>query len=92
MSASRSLDDWLRIQETVHGTGIDLTLERVRAVAQRMGLLPVAARSIIVAGTNVIEQDLDLSRLKPGAYRLEVRLVDAARKVVASRSTDIRLK
>lgn len=52
MSASRSLDDWLRIQETVHGTGIDLTLERVRAVAQRMGLLPVAARSIIVAGTN----------------------------------------
>jgi dihydrofolate synthase/folylpolyglutamate synthase len=52
MAASRSLDDWLRIQETVHGTGIDLTLERVRAVAGRMGLLPVAARSIIVAGTN----------------------------------------
>lgn len=52
MAASRSLDDWLRIQETVHGTGIDLTLERVRAVAQRMGLLPVAARTIIVAGTN----------------------------------------
>ncbi len=52
MSASRSLDDWLRVQETVHGTGIDLTLDRVRAVAQRMGLLPVAARTIIVAGTN----------------------------------------
>ncbi len=52
MAASRSLDDWLRIQETVHGTGIDLTLERVREVAQRMGLLPVAARAIIVAGTN----------------------------------------
>jgi dihydrofolate synthase/folylpolyglutamate synthase len=52
MSASRSLDDWLRIQETVHGSGIDLTLDRVRAVATRMGLLPVAARTIIVAGTN----------------------------------------
>src|SRR5688572_14454918 len=52
MSATRSLDDWLRIQETVHGSGIDLTLERVRAVALRMRLLPLAARSIIVAGTN----------------------------------------
>ena len=52
MTATRSLEDWLRVQETVHGTGIDLTLERVRAVALRMGLLPVAARTIIVAGTN----------------------------------------
>lgn len=52
MSGHRSLDDWLRIQETVHGTGIDLTLERVRAVAQSMGLLPQPFRTIIVAGTN----------------------------------------
>lgn len=52
MSADRSLADWLRIQETVHGLGIDLGLDRVRSVAERMGLLPVAARSIIVAGTN----------------------------------------
>ena len=52
MSTARSLDDWLRVQETVHGTGIDLTLDRVREVAQRMQLLPPAARVITVAGTN----------------------------------------
>lgn len=52
MSARRSLEDWLRVQETVHGTGIDLTLERVREVAGRMRLLPPSARTITVAGTN----------------------------------------
>jgi dihydrofolate synthase/folylpolyglutamate synthase len=52
MPATRSLEDWLRIQETVHGTGIDLSLGRVREVANRLGLLPPAARTIIVAGTN----------------------------------------
>jgi dihydrofolate synthase / folylpolyglutamate synthase len=49
---SRSLQDWLALQETVHSTGIDLTLERVRAVAQRLQLLPPACRVITVAGTN----------------------------------------
>jgi dihydrofolate synthase/folylpolyglutamate synthase len=52
MPAPRSLEDWLRIQETVHGTGIDLSLDRVREVADRLGLLPPASRTIIVAGTN----------------------------------------
>lgn len=52
MAAPRSLDEWLRLQETVHGQGIDLGLTRVRAVAERLGLLPVKARTIIVAGTN----------------------------------------
>ncbi len=52
MSSPRSLDDWLRIQETVHGQGIDLGLVRVRAVAERMQLLPFGPRTIIVAGTN----------------------------------------
>jgi dihydrofolate synthase/folylpolyglutamate synthase len=49
---TRSLDDWLRLQETVHGQGIDLGLDRVRSVAQRLGLLPFPARTLIVAGTN----------------------------------------
>jgi len=49
---TRSLDDWLRLQETVHGQGIDLGLTRVRGVAQRLRLLPFPARTIIVAGTN----------------------------------------
>ncbi|MFO7326118.1 MAG: bifunctional tetrahydrofolate synthase/dihydrofolate synthase [Pseudomonadota bacterium] len=52
MPSPRSLEDWLRLQEIVHSTGIDLTLERVREVARRMGLLPPAARVITVAGTN----------------------------------------
>ncbi len=52
MNAARSLGDWLRVQETVHGPGIDLGLTRVRAVAERMQLLPFAPRTIIVAGTN----------------------------------------
>jgi dihydrofolate synthase / folylpolyglutamate synthase len=51
-AAPRSLEDWLARQETVHSTGIDLTLERVREVAQRLGLLPPACRVITVAGTN----------------------------------------
>jgi dihydrofolate synthase/folylpolyglutamate synthase len=52
MPSPRSLDEWLRIQETVHGQGIDLGLARVRAVAERLGLLPFGPRTIIVAGTN----------------------------------------
>jgi dihydrofolate synthase / folylpolyglutamate synthase len=52
MAPTRSLDEWLRIQETVHGQGIDLGLTRVRAVAERLGLLPFGPRTIIVAGTN----------------------------------------
>ena len=47
-----SLDAWLQAQQTVHSTGIDLTLDRVRAVAHRMALLPPAYKVITVAGTN----------------------------------------
>jgi dihydrofolate synthase / folylpolyglutamate synthase len=46
-----SLAQWLRQQEAVHGLSIDLGLERVHSVAERMQLLPVS-HSIIVAGTN----------------------------------------
>lgn len=52
MAGRRQLADWLRLQEGVHGTAIDLGLERVRSVAQRLGLLPFGPRTIIVAGTN----------------------------------------
>ena len=51
-SPTRSLADWLASQQTVHSSGIDLTLERVREVAQRLGLLPASCRVITVAGTN----------------------------------------
>ncbi|MDR2214363.1 MAG: bifunctional tetrahydrofolate synthase/dihydrofolate synthase [Nevskiaceae bacterium] len=52
MTGGRHLAEWLALQEGVHGTAIDLGLDRVRAVAQRLELLPFAPRSIIVAGTN----------------------------------------
>jgi dihydrofolate synthase / folylpolyglutamate synthase len=52
MAGGRQLADWLRLQEGVHGTAIDLGLDRVRSVAQRLGLLPYGPRAIIVAGTN----------------------------------------
>ncbi|MGC4028276.1 MAG: bifunctional tetrahydrofolate synthase/dihydrofolate synthase [Steroidobacteraceae bacterium] len=52
MAVGRSLAEWLQRQEAIHGLAIDLGLERVRAVAQRLGLLPPAARCLIVGGTN----------------------------------------
>lgn len=44
--------DWLAWQETLHPKDIELGLERCRTVAARMGLLPVAYTSVVVAGTN----------------------------------------
>jgi dihydrofolate synthase / folylpolyglutamate synthase len=52
MSGGRPLADWLRQHEGVHGIAIDLGLDRVRSVAQRLDLLPFGPRTIIVAGTN----------------------------------------
>lgn len=52
MAVRRSLAQWLKAQESVHGQAIDLGLARVRSVADRLGLLPVQARSLIIAGTN----------------------------------------
>ena len=51
MEALKTLDDWLAHCERLHPTSIDLGLERVSAVAERMGLkfdCPI----ITVAGTN----------------------------------------
>jgi dihydrofolate synthase / folylpolyglutamate synthase len=46
------LADWLAYQEQVHPKAIDLGLERVKAVADRLGLLPPQALTLTVAGTN----------------------------------------
>jgi dihydrofolate synthase/folylpolyglutamate synthase len=51
MDTPRTLADWLAHAERLHPTAIDMTLDRVRAVAGRLGLhftVPV----ITVAGTN----------------------------------------
>jgi len=49
---ARSLSDWLAHIERQHPKSIELGLERVRAVAERMGLVAPAERSIVVGGTN----------------------------------------
>ncbi|MBL6751772.1 MAG: bifunctional tetrahydrofolate synthase/dihydrofolate synthase [Nevskia sp.] len=51
-SVPRSLADWLAYQERVHPRAIELGLERVRAVALRLGLLPAPATTLTVGGTN----------------------------------------
>src|SRR6478672_11722360 len=52
MGAGRTLEEWLSYQQALHPSSIDLGLERVRAVADRLGLLPVAGRAALVGGTN----------------------------------------
>ena len=52
MCATRSLVDWLRWQESLHPAKIDLGLERIARVAERLHLAPAAARVLTVAGTN----------------------------------------
>jgi dihydrofolate synthase/folylpolyglutamate synthase len=49
---ARLLADWLERQERTHPSAIDLTLDRVREVASRLGLLQPAQRVVTVAGTN----------------------------------------
>ncbi|OGB08025.1 MAG: bifunctional folylpolyglutamate synthase/dihydrofolate synthase [Burkholderiales bacterium RIFCSPHIGHO2_12_FULL_61_11] len=51
MKELKTLDDWLAHCERLHPKTIDMGLERVRAVAQRMGLA-FACPIITVAGTN----------------------------------------
>lgn len=50
----KTLAQWLDHLETLHPVGIELGLDRVSRVADRMGLLqrPIAKRVISVAGTN----------------------------------------
>lgn len=47
-----SLNEWLGWLETCHPQEIDLGLERIRSVAQRLQLLSFPARVVIVGGTN----------------------------------------
>jgi dihydrofolate synthase/folylpolyglutamate synthase len=52
MPVRRTLDDWLAYQQQLHPQQIDLGLERVRVVADRLALLPPRGRTAIVGGTN----------------------------------------
>lgn len=50
----KTLAEWLHHLETLHPVGIDMGLERVSQVAERMGLRdrPIAKHVVTVAGTN----------------------------------------
>ncbi|GAB3683060.1 bifunctional tetrahydrofolate synthase/dihydrofolate synthase [Salinisphaera aquimarina] len=47
-----SVDEWLDWQSTLHASEIELGLARVAEVARRLNLLPLAGRSVVIAGTN----------------------------------------
>lgn len=71
----QTLADWLAWQETLHPKAIDLGLDRVRAVAERMGLQTPSHLVISVAGTNgkgssvaMLEAILSCASLRVGAY------------------------
>ena len=52
-SDTRSLDDWLAWQEQIHPSSIEMSLERIRAVTQRLQLFTTSSTKVItVAGTN----------------------------------------
>ena len=48
----RSLDEWLAWQTTLHAREIELGLDRIQTVAQRLNLLDCPFKVITVAGTN----------------------------------------
>jgi dihydrofolate synthase/folylpolyglutamate synthase len=73
--AERTLEDWLAYIERQHPQNIALGLDRVREVAERMGLVAPAERSILVAGTNgkgstvaFLEAIARASGLRTGTY------------------------
>jgi dihydrofolate synthase/folylpolyglutamate synthase len=49
---TRSLGEWLAYQQHTHSQAIDLSLERVRAVAARLDLLSPRGPVVIIGGTN----------------------------------------
>ena len=49
---TRTLAEWLALQDSVHPRSIDLTLERVTEVAGRLGIATPAFRVLTVGGTN----------------------------------------
>ena len=49
---TRTLNDWLDYQLQIHPKSIDMGLERISVVAERLGIEKPAKRVITVAGTN----------------------------------------
>lgn len=47
-----TLEDWLSWQQTLHAREIELGLDRIKTVAQRLNLLDYPYKVVVVAGTN----------------------------------------
>src|SRR6185437_4635835 len=74
-TASHTLEQWLDYQQRVHARGIELGLDRVREVWDRMGAPRIARRVITIGGTNgkgstvaFLEAMLRDAGLRVGAY------------------------
>lgn len=74
-SGRRSLQEWLRWQESLHPRWMDLDLGRVRTVHGRLGIPRPAGPVFTVAGTNgkgstvaLLEAFLRAAGRRPGAY------------------------
>ncbi len=67
-----TLDEWLKWQESLHTTEIELGLERCRQVADRLGLLKPPYTVISVAGTNGKGSSVGMldSILRKSGYRV----------------------
>src|SRR5690242_12670223 len=71
----RTLEEWLAYQQQIHARGIDMGLERVRDVWNRMGAPRLAPMVITVGGTNgkgstvaFLEAMLRAGGMRVGAY------------------------
>src|SRR5690606_16103960 len=71
----RTLEQWLAQQESAHALSIDLGLERVTAVARKLGVDRPKSRVITVGGTNgkgstvgYIDAILRASAMSSGAF------------------------
>src|SRR5688572_26702267 len=68
----RTLTDWLRWQETLHPSSIDLGLERIRRTLQRLAWRAPTCPVITVGGTNGKGSTVALTAriLAAGGYRV----------------------
>ncbi len=75
LSPRRSLDEWLTYIQTIHSRSIDMGLERVHQVLDRLNIVPLGYVLISVAGTNgkgssvgLLEAILTESGYRVGAF------------------------
>lgn len=76
LNTQSSLDEWLDYWQSIHATAIDMGLERVRQVAEKLAILHPQVPVITVAGTNgkgstttVISAIYQAAGLKVGLYQ-----------------------